>query len=996
MKHNRVIGIDLGTTNSCVGVMDEQQSKVLLQGDSGGDKTTPSCLYYDEQRNEVVVGAGAYAFRGANPSPVSSIKRYMGKDILTPLGRACSLPCNLPPAVARSLTESREERFERFLSRIDAGSEKERERIRKEKTANPPRLWVLDQKTRLEVWIEQIADPKERQRVAADPPLLWLPEELSALIVAEERRCIADTIQREESGRQHEVERAVITHPAYFAADQIEATREAGLLAGLRVVQLLAEPTAAATYYCWKHGLSDGALMVFDLGGGTFDVSILKAQGGNIEVVSTSGNNALGGNEFDAALAHELVRRLKDDPAGYDLDLDLKVQRDRAVFDGLKHLAEKMKKEFSQQEECRLRDNTHCDRAGKPIAIEMSFTRAEFEELIKGIVARCIPKCWEAVARAHRKSSLTLADIDHVLLVGGSTYVPLVREVVQRTFCSAPKPPDVEELLVRAGLDEIGGDDPQEAAQFQEFAREQIRAGVRLQDQAPLLDEPDLCVALGAAICAAEHPIEFVGENAVIAISSPRCCGAPTATIAGTVRGVPPRSVDGAIVRLSSAALGVDEEAPLQDNGSFAFAETPLMDDAVTVFELSVESEEGDVLGESTLSMRCIGERLIRPPGATVTRPYRIKVRHRGIVTNQVLVSSGATLPQIAEHQFGVPDQHGGVVHFVVMQSSRVLKRIEALIDPDMHPGSPIRFRFAIDKNHLMRVTYQIGDESGFAVIEPPGNARPSLEEIRELEHSIVDDAQLLDETKRMTIKNKAQKLRESAQRADKNGDESLLMDLHEELTELAAETAEAGALLDPPWAQFERLVDLCLNDINRLEKKRPDFPVGSLRETVTTLRKKALDAYQRRDQIAYGNLHSELEETEKSVQQELYAALDPPSIARLGVQALRDDAARIEQAAAACRSEFQTRAARAQNEQEKEIALRKAKRCERIEEKAAGVHGQTLDLDDRCHSDPEGVLRDFAKLAAELEEARVELQALSADLGGQLSEGDLHLPTRA
>src|SRR5262249_17333916 len=229
--------------------------------------------------------------------------------------------------------------------------------------------------------------------------------------------------------------RAIITVPAYFGLPAIEATREAGQMAGLEVMELLHEPTAAAIYYSWKHNLGDGIYMVYDLGGGTFDVSILRRTAGEFLVLGISGDNFLGGDDFDRRLAEYLRQILVADD--YDLDLDVALDlEDRLRFSQLMTLAEKAKKGLSEQNEFVLRDHgTLRDKSGAAVLIDTSITRATFESLIDDLLDRKIVCCQEALAKAQQKSEITLADVDHILLVGGSTYVPAVLGKVKRAFC---------------------------------------------------------------------------------------------------------------------------------------------------------------------------------------------------------------------------------------------------------------------------------------------------------------------------------------------------------------------------------------------------------------------------------------------------------------------------------------------------------------------------------------------------------------------------------
>src|ERR1019366_4932258 len=260
------IGIDLGTTNSAVAMLDLNERDLLLCKDTEGRTITPSCVWFDSRKNAIVVGHHAYARKGRRPEPISSIKRCMGTQMKVTLGKDECSPVEISSYLLRKLKQQMEEELTRRSS----------------------------------------------------PDL------------------------------HYEVSRANITVPAYFGLPAIEATRQAGHLAGLEVMELLHEPTAAAIYYSWKHNLGDGVYMVYDLGGGTFDVSILRRTAGEFLVLGISGDNFLGGDDFDRRLAEYLRQTLVADD--YDLDLEVASDpEDRLRFNQLMSLAEKAKKGLSEQ-----------------------------------------------------------------------------------------------------------------------------------------------------------------------------------------------------------------------------------------------------------------------------------------------------------------------------------------------------------------------------------------------------------------------------------------------------------------------------------------------------------------------------------------------------------------------------------------------------------------------------------------------------------------------
>ena len=282
---SKAVGIDLGTTNSAVAVMNPTDSDIAIHKDpTTKAATTPSCVWHGRGVTEPVIGRKAFSRKGTRPEPISSIKRLMGTRQTVELGG------------------------------------------------------------------EQVT-----------------PQHVSSLILGEMKRQIeADVAAFDGPLSRWIVDRAVVTVLAYFDQPQIDATREAAEAAGLEVLGLLHEPTAAASYHCWRTGTRDGTFLVYDLGGGTFDVSILRCTAGDFEVLGISGNNRLGGDDIDAEFARHLQTVLQAD--GWALDLDPEHdEEDRARFNRLKILAEASKKELSRTHDFMLRDSgLLIDKAGRP------------------------------------------------------------------------------------------------------------------------------------------------------------------------------------------------------------------------------------------------------------------------------------------------------------------------------------------------------------------------------------------------------------------------------------------------------------------------------------------------------------------------------------------------------------------------------------------------------------------------------------------------------
>jgi molecular chaperone DnaK len=329
----KIIGIDLGTTNSCVSVMEGKESKVIPNLD--GNRTTPSVVAFKD--NETQVGEVAKRQVITNPNTVYSIKRKMGTN---------------------------------------------------EKVS-------VNNKT-------------------------YTPQEISAMIL----RNLKESAEAYLGGK---VTEAVITVPAYFNDAQRQATKDAGKIAGLEVKRIINEPTAAALAYGIDKGTKEQTVLVFDLGGGTFDVSILELSDGTFEVISTAGNNHLGGDDFDIKIVEWLTSEFKKEN-GVDLS------KDKMAFQRLRDAAEKAKKELSSITKSQISLPFISMNASGPVHLEKEITRAKFNELTHDLVQATV----EPVRRALRDAKMTAKDIDEVLLVGGSTRTPAVQDTVKKILGKEP------------------------------------------------------------------------------------------------------------------------------------------------------------------------------------------------------------------------------------------------------------------------------------------------------------------------------------------------------------------------------------------------------------------------------------------------------------------------------------------------------------------------------------------------------------------------------
>lgn len=377
----KVIGIDLGTTNSCVAILDGGKVRVLENQE--GKKTTPSIVSYTE--NETLIGAPAARQRVTeSQNTVYAVKRLIGR---------------------------------RFND----------EKIQKDISQSP--FSIVESKNG-DAWVEVRGKQLSPEQVSAD--------------ILKKMKSVAEDYLGEE------VTDAVITVPAYFNDSQRQATKDAGKIAGLNVLRIINEPTAAALAYGMDNRSGDYTIAVYDLGGGTFDISIIEVNDvdgeKSFEVLSTNGDTHLGGEDFDDAILSYLITQFKESN-GVDLSKDpLAMQR-------LKEAAEKAKIELSSAQQTSINLPYITADATGPKHLDVKITRSKFEALVEDL----IDKSFKAVKQAILDSDLKISDIDDIILVGGQTRMPLVRQKVEDYFGKKPKTDVNPDEAVASGATIQGG-----------------------------------------------------------------------------------------------------------------------------------------------------------------------------------------------------------------------------------------------------------------------------------------------------------------------------------------------------------------------------------------------------------------------------------------------------------------------------------------------------------------------------------------------------------
>ena len=349
---SKIIGIDLGTTNSCVCVYEGGEAKVIANPE--GDRTTPSVVAF--KNGEIIVGGAAKRQMITNKDTIYSIKRLMGSD-----------------------------------EKVEANGKK------------------------------------------------YTPQEISAMI-------LGDLKKTAEAYLGEKVTKAVITVPAYFNDAQRQATKDAGKIAGLEVERIINEPTAAALAYGLDKQEENQTILVYDLGGGTFDVSILELGDGVFEVKATSGNNKLGGDDFDKRIMDYIVAEFKKEN-GIDLS------NDKMAMQRIKDAAEKAKKDLSGVTSTQISLPFLSQGSEGPLHLDLTLTRAKFEELCHDLFESTL----EPVRKAMSDAKLTKNDIDKVILVGGSTRIPKVQELIKNELGKEPsKGVNPDEVVAMGAAIQVG------------------------------------------------------------------------------------------------------------------------------------------------------------------------------------------------------------------------------------------------------------------------------------------------------------------------------------------------------------------------------------------------------------------------------------------------------------------------------------------------------------------------------------------------------------
>ena len=682
------------------------------------------------------------------------------------------------------------------------------------------------------------------------------PEEVSAKILGELKARMTELLAQQPSKTPLElaVARAVITVPAYFDAPQVEATRRAGELAGFEVVGILQEPTAAAIFHTWKRRLEDGNFLVYDLGGGTFDVSVLRCLGGEYQVLAIDGDNYLGGDDLDRRYAEHLRTQLVE--KGYALDLDVRDSADdRRIFGRIVHLAQEIKESLSTTAVVHInKSDIVVDKAGEMVSFEADIGRADYEAAVGDLVDTTIACCDRALARSREVANIGPEDIDHVILVGGSTRAPLVVRRVTEKFCK-------------------------EGAE-------------------PLRDDVDTCVALGAAIHAAHVGGTLLGnEGTRVRLTTPLVAQGQKLRLGLEVLETPKGAAHVAVWEGEQALA----EAPL---GKEALRfDIPLGEAEETNATLAFQTSVGAPLAELPLTLHR-GDLRPRPTSlsraSVVAKDIALEVVRGGKRDRKVLLARGTGLPAQVTHLFFTADQSGAVV-IRILQNRLPIKTLAIDVPKDLPVGSPVEIVLRCDESMRLEAQATVGASQIQAHVEPPPTPGADVGDVEALLEQAEKARRALGGGLGHEFGREADRLIVGI-REVVNTDPDKLIELCGRLRHLVEELhGGAGEQLVPPMARMEEVFDA----LRRIVYRSATMLMGMEREEwetrIDSLNDRAMAAHGAADGPTWRRVYNEVQALTETAYQDEFSRmrLDDPAYVQRRVLSLTQRSQRVEQALA-------------------------------------------------------------------------------------------------
>ncbi len=678
------------------------------------------------------------------------------------------------------------------------------------------------------------------------------PEAISSKILAGLAREMHQFLAEKASdGVSLLVKRAVITVPAYFDALQIEATRKAGEESGLSVLGILHEPTAAAIYHSFKRRISGGNFLVYDLGGGTFDVSVLRCMGGEYQVLAIDGDNFLGGDDFDRRYAEHLRKTLS--ARGYKLELDVRgSKQDRHRFERLVHIAQEIKEGLSSATTVNLsKQDVLEDQDGEPISIELEVGRSEYETTIRDLVERTIECAERALAESARSANVSLAEIDHVILVGGSTRVPLVQALVQERLASHTK------------------------------------------GKEPLADEVDTIVALGAAVHAAQVGGVIISRDdcpVSVRLTSPLVSNKELVKLSGTVTS--------SAAPATAVAIHGGEKVELSE-GAFRLELTPPLDGDSELL-LSVFDAGGQELGALPFVLyrgdaRPRASALSR--ASVIAKEIGVEIVKAGRRERRILLARGTGLPTETHHTFFTADQ-SGTVALRLMEGRMPLKTLALSIPRDLPVGKEVELWLKCDEAMRIEARALVAGQELWATVEaapqPKFEGTAEIEELlREAEERRGNFWGHQGDAYRREID-----LLTSSVREVMSTDPAKLSALCARLRRLLDDIAgEPGDPLEPPLATFEAELDALRRVVYRSEGTLIGLDRSAWEERLARIEEAASEARGAIDAVLWRRTFNEVQALYETAVQEEFAGrrLDDPAYLEMRVHSLSRWRTRVE-----------------------------------------------------------------------------------------------------